>query len=250
MTFYSRILSAKELASKHERLFSLPAKERIKAFRTLSWEVLNSFKSTKEHSMEDLDLYLKILQSTIRTDVSPSKYANGIAKIQSQKLALLGIDEPTVLKKKKGTIELKTATIGVVDASMLALPRDYETALDQMRMGKAFLFSTASDGIENIEIRLTDSPVPLLSNKETKRIIGGSSQNYVLDSPTGRLLVYDYLSDHRDSFVELQVDPGYYMISVFIFDFPRSYQYSYYIALSKALELPENQSNEIETLEP
>lgn len=250
MPFSSRILSAKELFSKLESYTSLSAKEKFKAYRTLSWEVLNSFKSMKKHPVEDLNLYLKVLQTTVRTEINPSKYMNCIAKIQSQKLALLGINEPTALKKKKGKIEVKSGTIGVVDASIISLSRDYEASLKQMRMGNVFLFATGGDGIENIEVRLTDTPIPLLSNKETKRIIGGSSQEYILNSSTGRLLVCDYLSWNEDSFVELKLEPGYYKVSVFIFDFPRSDQYSYYIALSKALELPEIQSNEIETLEP
>jgi hypothetical protein len=192
-----------------------------------------------------------VIQGTLKHLSYPGKHANALAKMLHRKLGFLGITEPKVLKHSKGKIPVESGSIYIMDTSTPE-PEEYDEdlLLENMRSGNMYVFCVGEDGIENVEIRLTDAPVPLLSVKESKRVIGGSTREFALKAPTGHLLVYDAMGTLKENALILKVDPGFYKISVFIFDFPRVEDYSFYITLSKTNAHKPNIVDEVETLEP
>jgi hypothetical protein len=94
--------------------------------------------------------------------------------------------------------------------------------------------TTGGDGITSAQIRVIDFPFPALSVKET-RFGRDQSDTRIIHVPSGNIVVSDpvYWDDPEYSMAG-NVEPGYYQLSVFVFEIPGKV-FSYYFGLFRKI---------------
>jgi hypothetical protein len=250
--FYPTIYSASDLAKRFLEIQGMTARDRLKAYRSLWTDVINAFNQDPSPSLEILKVYEDILRGGLASFYFKNKIVVTIAKIHQKKLEILGIKKISVLQKQKGIVAVDSGTICILDSSHPyakdTLPLDFDV-IDTMKKGHILCFGTAGDGLFNVEIRVVDSPEPLLIQKEMKKVIGGSSRPFILSVPEGTIWAYDCLCGIKEQRVELKVQPGLYKVAVFIVELSDE-DYIFNIVLSQTNDFSNNDLTEIENLEP
>jgi len=179
-----------------------------------------------------------------------------LSQIALARFKLLGIAEPKIIKKKNLIISTDSASFTICDAhsNSYSLFETKEQILSRMNMGEYYTFSTAADGVYNMQLRLVDGPEPMLASKEYKRVEESGSE-VIIQIPSGLVTVSDGFIDEDEiesqslaSVVTMKVPPGFYKIRVFVLIFPND-DSSYYIVFAPTDKLSQNALADIETLE-
>lgn len=240
-------MSSEELLKKIQKALSLAPRERFKILKQLGFEALEEFKSLKDPNVGELNDYKEIFSIVSRVPSISSKFQIALAKVINKYLHALGCDNPQILLKKSTTIELESASIAIGDQSY-ADTFESLTDIELINSGKAYFFSTGSDGIFNIQLRVVEAPEPVLTSKEYKNVVAASPM-VILSFPTGKLAIDDGRIFASKNSIEESIIPGNYKCQVFIFRFPND-DYSFYIVLSKCENNALNKESEIINLEP
>lgn len=241
------ILLPEHLRTEFEQSLTLPMRDKIKSFRRLGDEALNTFTKLKEHSLENLILYERIMTEAVKYHSFPQGYAAGLNKIRASRFKMMNLLEPRVISKKSGTISVNTATIAIHDASLdftESVDSD-EQLLAKMNEGQLFCFNTGSDGLFSLQVRVVDGPEPILSMKEYKQVGGAIVKPGIVKIVSGKLGITD-LGPPQE--VWATVAPGTYKVNVFAYPFSRE-EYGYYIVLAHTNTHECSHYQEIERLE-
>lgn len=240
-------MSSEELLKKTQKALSLEPKNRFKTLKQIGFETIEEFKSLKDPTISELKDYKEILSIVSRVPSISSKFQIGLAKVINKYLHILGCDNPQILLKKSTTIALESASIAIGDRSY-ADNVESLTDIELINSGKAYFFSTGSDGIFNVQLRVVEAPEPVLTSKEYKNVAAASPM-IILSFSTGKLAINDGRICLSNNSIEESIIPGNYKCQVFIFRFP-SKDYSFYIVLSKCENNALNNEREIIRLEP
>jgi len=224
-----------DLRKMWEQTEKLPIKERRKAYRTAS-HVAVELGLNSNLELKDFDFCIDVIKTCLPTVSSPTATQNRLTKIYRKKLELMGIDdpEPVILSKNSGHVGIDSGTLMIADSSLLDDQfEDYRHWSQIASEGRAYFIATGGDGITAAQIRVIDFPIPALSVKET-RFGRDQTDTRVIHVPSGNIIVSDpvYWDTPEWSMVDT-VEPGYYQVSVFVFEIP-SKIFSYYFVMCKS----------------
>lgn len=239
------------LLDETKKALALPYRERSVRLKALGFQAINAYKSASEPILEDIKRYMDILRIVTQMPHAPSSYPMWLSKMTVSYLQLNGCENPKVLLKKSASILLESGTVSFGDRSSEVSP-DHITATEKeyiklVNTGKCYFFSTGSDGEAKLQIRMIDSPEPVLSVKEYKSVVS-TSPCVILNFPTGRLVIDDGLIIKGiASPLEFEITPGHYKAQVYLCRF-RGYLFYYYIVLAKTDAEAVNQEHDIVSL--
>jgi hypothetical protein len=227
---------------------TMPIRNKLKAFRQISFDILNSY-NKEESSLTQINIYIGILRTTTRMLSSPQSTMRMLAKLIAHKLELTGNQEVKILHKVSKNITLSSATIMIGEVGIVTLVDASENELIEIiNKGEAFFFSTRSDGVFPIQLRIIEASEPLLTAKEY-RYLENSSQTAIINMPHGQIAVSD-LSTFAAGTAEilLKVEPGNYKVTAMLFHIPNKIS-SYYIVMCKTQDPINNNFERIDELE-
>ena len=224
-----------DLRKMWEQTEKLPMKERRKAYRTAS-HVAIELGLNSDLELKDFDFCIDVIKTCLPTLNYPTATQNRLTKIYRKKLELMGIDdpEPAILSKSSGHVGIDSGALMIADTSLLNDQiEDYRQWPKIASEGRAYFISTGGDGIAAAQIRVIDFPFPALSVKET-RFGRNQSDPRVIHVPSGNIVVSDpaYHDMPEWSMVDT-VEPGYYQVSVFVFEIPGKI-FSFYFVMCKS----------------
>ncbi len=224
-----------ELKKMWQQTEQLPLKERRKAYRTASHVAVElGLKSDLEP--EDIDFCIEVIKTCLPALNYPTATQNKLTKIYRRKIELMGIDdpEPVILSKKSGQVGIDSGTLMIADTSLLdGQIEDYKYWPQIASEGRAYFIATGGDGLAAAQIRVIDFPIPALSVKET-RFGRDQSETRIIHVPSGNIVVSDPVyHDTPEWSMADTVEPGYYQVSVFMFEIPDKIL-SYYFVMCKS----------------
>jgi hypothetical protein len=230
----AKTMTLLDLKKQWDQTQNLPMKERRKAYRTAS-HVAVELGLNSNLELNDIDFCIDVIKTCLPTLTYPTATQNKLTRIYRKKLKLMGIDdpEPAILSKNAGHVGIDSGTLMIADSSLLDDQiEDYRHWSQIACEGRAYFIATGGDGITAAQIRVIDFPFPALSVKET-RFGRDQSDTRVIHVPSGNIVVSDpvYWDTREWSMVDT-VEPGYYQVSVFIFEIPGKI-FSYYFVMCK-----------------
>jgi len=224
-----------DLKKMWDRTEKLPLKDRRKAFRTAS-HVAVELGLNSDLELEDIDFCADVIKTCLPGLSYPTATQNKLTKIYQKKLKLMGIGdpEPVILSKKSGHVGIDSGTLMIADPSILDdQVEDYGHWPQIASEGRAYFIGTGGDGTTAAQIRVIDFPFPSLSVKET-RFGRDQSDTRVIHIPSGDIVVSDPVYwDTPEYSMVATVEPGYYQVSVFVFEIPDKI-FSYYFVMCKS----------------
>ena len=226
-----------------------PAKQRRKAYRSASHNAVE-LGLNSDLDLEGMDFCIDVIKRCLPALSYPTATQIKLTKIYRRKLKLMGVDdpEPVVLSKKSGNVGIDSGTLMIAEQSLLS--DQIEDAGNWPRAaseGRAYFIATGGDGITSAQIRVIDFPFPALSVKEA-RFGRDQSDTRIIHVPSGNIVVSDpvYWDDPEYSMVG-NVEPGYYQVSVFVFEIPGKV-FSYYFVLCRSDGPHTNTTQDIQEL--
>jgi hypothetical protein len=224
-----------DLKQKWGQIEKLSLKDRRKAYRTASHVAvelgLNSILEVK-----DIDFCIDVIKTCLPALSYPTATQNKLTKIYKKKLKLMGIDdpEPIVISKQSGQVGIDSGALMIADPSLLDDQiEDYKYWPQIASEGRAYFITTGGDGMTAAQIRVINFPFPSLSVKEP-RFGRDQSDTRIIHIPSGNIVVSDPVYwDTPEWSMVATVKPGYYQVSVFIFEIPDKI-FSYYFVMCKS----------------
>lgn len=230
-----------DIESNWDKILKLSIRDKMKSYRQISFEIKKLYKKGA-HSTEELQLFVKILNTT--------KAANPLKnRIYAEWLELTGHSEAKVLSKKNGVVTVESGTIIIFDRQnteklrrQLNATADFseKNLISLMNTGDIYIFRTDGDGLFNVQIRVIDAGDTALglSAKELK-CVSNATETYCLNVPSGKLIVSDLSAVNGfEGGVSQDVEPGFYQLTVFVFNIPkRPLDFIFYMVLCK-IETP------------
>jgi len=213
----------------------LSIKDRRKAYRTATHMAVElGLNSNLE--LSDIDYCADVIKTCLPALSYPTAAQNKLTKIYQKKLKLMGIDDPdpVILSKKSGHVGIDSGTLMIADPDLM--DDEIEDSGRWPRVaseGRAYFIATGGDGMASAQIRVIDFPFPSLSVKET-RFGRDQSDTRIIHVPSGNIVVSDPVyHDSPERSMVAAIAPGYYQVSVFIFEIPGKI-FSYYIVMCKS----------------
>lgn len=226
------LLDLKKLWEQTEKL---PLKQRRKAYRTAS-HVAVELGLTSNLALKDIDFCMAVIKTCLPALTYPTAIQNRLTKIHRKKLELMGIDdpEPVILSKKSGNVGIDSGTLMIADPALLDEQIEDHGHWPQIAAeGRAYFIATGGDGVTSAQIRVIDFPFPSLSVKET-RFGREQSDTRIIHVPSGNIVVSDPVyHDSPAHSMTAVVEPGFYQVSVFVFEIPGKI-FSYYFVMCKS----------------
>jgi len=224
-----------ELKKLWDRTESMSLKDRRKVYRTASHMAVE-LGLNADLDVNDIDFCIEVIKTCLPALTYPTATQNRLTKIYRRKLGLMGIDdpEPVVLSKKSGQVGIDSGTLMIADRDMLDNRIEDAGNWPQVASeGQAYFVATGGDGIASAQIRVIDFPFPALSVREA-RFGRDQSDTRIIHIPSGNIVVSDpvYHDTPEYSMVD-KVEPGYYQVSVFVFEIPGRV-FSYYFVLCRS----------------
>jgi len=224
-----------ELKKMWDKTEKLSLKDRRKAYRSASHHAVElGLNSNLE--IKDIDFCIDVIKTCLPVLSYPTATQNRLTKIYRRKLALMGIDdpEPVILSKNSGTVGIDSGTLMIADTNRLDEQiEDYRHWPQTAAEGRAYFIATGGDGITAAQIRIIDFPIPALSVKET-RFGRDQSETRIIHVPSGNIVVSDPVYwDTPERAMFDTIEPGYYQISVFVFEIPGKI-FSYYFVMCRS----------------
>ena len=242
-------MTLSELRKMWDKTESMPMKDRRKAYRTASHNAVE-LGLNPDLDVEDIGFCINVIKTCLPALSYPTATQNKLTKIYQRKLKLMGIDdpEPVILSKKSGQVGIDSGTLMIADQSLLN--DQVEDCSHWPRIaseGRAYFIATGGDGITSAQLRVIDFPFPSLSVKET-RFGRDQSETRIIHIPSGNIVVSDpvYWDTPVWSMVAI-VEPGYYQVSVFVFEIPGKI-FSYYFVMCKSDGPHTNTTQDIQEL--
>jgi len=245
-------MNIEEIKEYWEQVQSQTLKQRLKLYRTVVFRAAK-FGNQENIKVEDLKYCLDIIKVCILHLTDPQSAQRQFNKLTVKYLDLLGViaSDIKIILKKSGKVDLKTALITIKDTSY---QDDFDINKDESKellrlfnQGKWFTFGTGADGLYDVQLRIVDSPIPVLSPKEFLYSCG-STPNQIIHFPTGNVIISDS-SGTYDSHLTIQIPPGNYVVCTYSFVILRKDFFSYYIVLCKTDEMPSSEFYEVPELE-
>ena len=224
-----------ELKKMWQQTEKLPLKDRRKAYRSAS-HLAVELGLNSDLEPEEIDFCIQVIKTCLPALSYPTATQNKLTKIYRKKLELMGVDdpEPVILSKNSGQVGIESGTLMIADQGLLdGRIEDFKYWPQIAAEGRACFVATGGDGMTAAQIRVIDFPFPALSVKET-RFGRDQSDTRVIHVPSGNIVVSDpvYHDTPEWSMVDT-VEPGYYQVSVFIFEIPDKI-FSYYFVMCKS----------------
>lgn len=219
-----------------EKIQTLNIRDKWKALRTITHDISVSYKK-EAVTVEQLEFYIKIMKQSVKALSFPQKASLFLSKLIADWLVLTGNDQCEIILKISNEIPVETATIAISDPAYfddINALQDYSERnyLHLMNEGKFFIFSTGSDGIYKVQLRIVDALEPVLTPKEFTRVID-TSESAIMHVPSGTITIADPSFFNSEKYcLRAFVTPGNYKISVYHFYIPKKIE-SFYIVLSK-----------------
>jgi hypothetical protein len=200
--------------------------------------------------VEDIDFCIDVIKTCLPALSYPTATQNKLTKIYRKKLELMGIDdpEPVILSKNSGQVGIDSGTLMIADPGLLdERIEDFKYWQQIASEGRAYFIATGGDGLAAAQIRVIDFPIPALSVKET-RFGRDQSETRIIHVPSGNIVVSDPVyHDTPEWSMADTVEPGYYQVSVFMFEIPDKIL-SYYFVMCKSDGPHTNTSQDIQEL--
>ena len=247
-----KIKTFNQIQKEWHNIQQLDIRDRIKAMKTLGFDIYNSYKKDQA-SRNELQLYIKILQEIIHSPANTPRYRILLNKITAQWLQVTGNDKAEVISKKVGKIPVESGLIMIGDpAYMPSIQDDMDRVsekdlLNVVNSHRAFFFGTGGDGIFNVQIRIINAYEPVVSENEYRWVFD-TSQKAIVNVSSGTISVSDLLGLDSEDAISQKIENGHYKITVFSFSIPRKLD-SFYIVLSKTDEVEIDNLNSIDELE-
>ncbi|HYQ72916.1 MAG TPA: hypothetical protein VET88_13440 [Gammaproteobacteria bacterium] len=227
----------------------LPMKDKRKAYRTATHMAVElGLNSNLE--LSDIDFCADVIKTCLPALSYPTAAQNKLTKIYQKKLKLMGIDDPdpVILSKKSGHVGIDSGTLMIADPDLLDDEIEHSGRWPQIASeGRAYFIATGGDGMASAQIRVIDFPFPSLSVKET-RFGRDQSDTRIIHVPSGNIVVSDPVYwDDPESSMAGNVEPGYYQVSVFVFEIPGKV-FSYYFVLCRSDGPHTNTTQDIQEL--
>jgi len=240
------LLDLKRMWAQTEKM---PIKERRKAYRSASHHAVElGLNASLE--LQDIDFCIDVIKTCLPVLSYPTATQNKLTKIYRRKLESMGVDdpEPVVISKTSGNAGIDSGTLMIADTSLLDDKIEDYTQWPQIASeGSAYFISTGGDGLAAAQVRVIDFPFPALSVKET-RFGRDQSDTRVIHVPSGNVVVSDPVYwDMPDLSMAATVEPGYYQVSVFVFEIPNRI-FSYYFVMCQSDGPHTNTVQEIQAL--
>lgn len=240
-------MDSKEIITKWDEAKNLDPRKKYSVLKSLCTEIIGNIKN-RSVDPDCIDAFIPMLSAASKVSDSSPRY--GIAKSQLTvlKLANLGVDvdSVTVLQKKSKIICLESATFGLGDPELIE-EKNLEISVDPINEGRRFFFSTGGDGKYKLEVRVLDTPIPVLSSAEYKLLLSSTGVSQI-EVKSGYFLAGDACNTDSKKGLVLSLGPGLYNISAFLLG-GKSGPTSYVAILGKALEKTQSSVNCVETLE-
>ena len=238
-----------ELRKMWDRTEKMSLKDRRKAFRSAS-HVAVELGLNSDLEVEDIDFCIDVIKTCLPALSYPTATQNKLTKIYRKKLELMGIDdpEPVILSKNSGQVGIDSGTLMIADPGLLdERIEDFKYWQQIASEGRAYFIATGGDGLAAAQIRVIDFPIPALSVKET-RFGRDQSETRIIHVPSGNIVVSDPVyHDTPEWSMADTVEPGYYQVSVFMFEIPDKIL-SYYFVMCKSDGPHTNTSQDIQEL--
>jgi len=220
-----------ELKKMWHQTENMPLKARRKAYRTASHVAVElGLKSDLEP--QNIDFCIEVIKTCLPALNSPTATQNKLTKIYRKKLELMGIHEPepVIVSKKSGNAGIDSGTLMIADTSLLDDQiEDYKHWPQIASEGRAYFIATGGDGLAAAQIRVIDFPIPALSVKET-RFGRDQSETRTIHVPSGNIVVSDPVyHDIAELSIADTIQPGYYQVSVFMFEIPNKVSSYYFV---------------------
>ena len=231
----AKIMTLLELEKMWDQTKKMPLKDRRKTYRSAS-HVAVELGLNSDLELNDIDFCIDVIKTCLPALSYPTATQNKLTKIYRKKLGLMGVDdpEPVILSKYSGQVGIDSGALVIADTSLLDDRIDDFSHWPQIASeGRAYFIATGGDGIASAQIRVINFPFPALSVKET-RFGRDQSDTRIIHIPSGNIVVSDPVySDTPEWSMVATVEPGYYQVSVFIFEIPDKI-FSYYFVLCKS----------------
>jgi hypothetical protein len=238
-----------ELRKMWDQTEKMSVKDRRKAFRSAS-HVAVELGLNSDLEVEDIDFCIDVIKTCLPALSYPTATQNKLTKIYRKKLELMGIDdpEPVILSKNSGQVGIDSGTLMIADPGLLdERIEDFKYWQQIASEGRAYFIATGGDGLAAAQIRVIDFPIPALSVKET-RFGRDQSETRIIHVPSGNIVVSDPVyHDTPEWSMADTVEPGYYQVSVFMFEIPDKIL-SYYFVMCKSDGPHTNTSQDIQEL--
>jgi hypothetical protein len=221
---------------------TLTPKERYKQAFKVGNFIVRAFKAG-DFTADDLKYYLSCLK---KFPCSP----RDVSQITAQFYLLTG-GEPKTLSTKLGGVAVESGTIGISDSNFVPPVSEgsdefEKNLITSMNEGKIFYCGTSGDGTFDINLRCTDGQEPAVNPAEIGFIIE-STGTAIISIPTGNISVTDIGYNAVKSPVQINVDPGNYLVRVHLKDVPDKF-FGFVIVVCKT-DLPAvNQFTHLEGL--
>lgn len=231
-----------EIKKSWEQILKLDIRSRLKAYRTIENDIKKNY-SAKESSLEEIEFYLLVLRIT---KVTPQLFSRMFIRW----LELTGNSNPTTLLSKRGKVDVESGCLHVADPSVyqaLDLENYSEKKIvSLMNQGNLFELHVGGDGEFNVQLRIVDTPDPIVTAKEFKCCEESTGMSAIIQIPTGELWVADAgaIGSKKRGHVAIKTTPGNYKICAYNFHIPEKVQ-SIYIVLSKTEQVSKNEFSEI-----
>jgi hypothetical protein len=227
-----------------ERIQCLDPKSRFKSMRLIGNMIYDSYEK-EEVSLDELEFYMAILKQVARTQSFSPRYSRLLSKLIGDWVELTGNDKAEIISKVSGKIPGQMTCIAIADPSYFIVEEEVgdeyieRKFVQLMNLGKALIFEGDGKDEINIQIRVVDSPMPVLTIKEYKCVVDASEQA-IIHIPSGLVVVADLIDLNHDKYhVSTQVIPGNYKICVYYFHI-RNKLDSLYVVLCKTEEEANN----------
>lgn len=225
-----------EIRQAWEKIKGLDIKDRFKMMRSISHDICEIYHKN-DIELENLIFYIDVLKQVNQIHDIP-RCKRSLSKMIATWLDLTGHVNAKIVKKISGKINTETASIAIGDPyyarNVIEAYSNYseKNVVNLINEGKGYVFSTGSDGLHNVQIRIVDTLEPVISSKEFKCVIS-VTETAVINIPTGHLAITDpcCLDIEKDR-LYINVEPGNYKVCVYFF-YIRSKVESFYVVLCK-----------------
>lgn len=237
-----------KIQSEWKRIQALAPKDKYKELKNLCMGLTIPEDVTLSH----IHFYSHLIRTAKKTVGDPSVLNKKLQLFYAAQLKLLNVDISTleILFKKNYKIDVNTATVGLGDIEYMHQLGESNSGdvSALMAQGKRLFFSTGSDGLMPIQIRVVNLEYPVFSQKESA-CFSAYSEVYTIHLPSGNLVLTDYLNPEVQ--VKVALASGYYRVCINVYVNPNTENSVYYICLAKITTSPEVIQNpvEIQTLE-